>query len=169
MTASPAAPLTNVPLAAASVGLLSGNKLFVAGTPSGTAAKGKLSVLDITSLASPPATFDISNGFHNHMELGSNNQLFIGAMTCSSGCLTIFDTNKNIAVFDSSTGNVTGIAPINGRNVVYVVEDLLAGSSDCLGQLTCAGELRIYDTTTDAPTAAQIDIVGKAVDVKFIP
>ncbi len=164
MTASPPAPVANVPLPAASVGLLSGNKLFVAGTPSGTPGSlaGRLSVLDTTALVPPASSVPISDGFHNHMELASNNKLFVGAITCSAGCLTIFDTSKNSAVVDSNTGDVTGIAPISGRNVVYVVEDLVAGA------FQGRGELRIYDTTTDALTPTQIDVVGKAVDVKYV-
>jgi len=164
MTASPPAPVTNVPVPAASVGLLSGNKLFVAGTPSGTPGSlaGRLSALDTTALAPPASSVPISDGFHNHMELASNNKLFVGAIICSAGCLTIFDTSKNSAVVDSNTGDVTGIAPISGRNVVYVVEDLVAGT------FQGKGELRIYDTTTDALTPTQIDVVGKAVDVKYV-
>jgi hypothetical protein len=49
--------------------------------------------------------------------------------------------------------DVTGIAPISNRNIVYVVQ---------------GGELNIYDTTTDALTPTQIDVVGKAVDVKYV-
>ncbi len=164
MTVSPPAPVANVPLPAASVGLLSGNKLSVAGTPSGAPGSlaGRLSVLDTTALAPPASSVPISDGFHNHMELASNNKLFVGAITCSAGCLTIFDTSQNSAVVDSNTGDVTGIAPIGGRNVVYVVEDLVAGA------FQGKGELRIYDTTTNALTPTQIDVVGKAVDVKYV-
>jgi DNA-binding beta-propeller fold protein YncE len=172
MTASPPVVVSTVPcpprgfceVPAASVGLLSGNKLFVAGTPSGTpgALAGTLSVLDTTALAPPTSSIPVSDGFHNHMELGSNNQLFIGAVTCSAGCLSMFDTSKNTATVDANTGNVSGIAPINGRNVVYVVEDLVAGSFQGLG------ELRIYDTTSDKLAPIQIDVVGKAVDVKYV-
>lgn len=171
--ASPAVPIQYIPFpatAGATIGLLSGNNLFVAGTPSGKtgAFAGTLSVLNTTALASPTSSVAISDGYHSLMQLGSNNKLFIGAgPTCTAGCLTIFPstTDSNTAVVDSNTGNVTGIAPIGTRNVVYVVEDLVAGSFQGIG------ELRIYDTTTDAltPTLDQIDIVGKAVDVKYIP
>ena len=162
LTASPPVPTKNIPLPAATVGLLNGNSLFVAGTPSGMpgALAGTLSVLDTTALATPASSVAISDGYHNHMELGSNNKLFVGAgPTCTAGCLTIFDTSKNTAVVDKTTGNVTGIAPINGRNVVYVVEIILSLDTS---------ELRIYDTTTDALTSTQIDVVGKAVDVKYV-
>ncbi|HYN15673.1 MAG TPA: hypothetical protein VES66_07795 [Terriglobales bacterium] len=163
------APTNYIPFpatAAATVGLLSGSTLFVAGTPSGTPGTlaGQLSVLDTTKLATPASSVPISDGYHNHMELASNNKLFIGAIICSAGCLTIFDTSANKATVDSNTGDVTGIAPITGRNVVYVVENLVAGSF--LG----LGELRIYDTTASVPTVTptQIDVVGRAVDVKYV-
>jgi DNA-binding beta-propeller fold protein YncE len=166
MTKTPPAPTTNIPVAGgASTGLLNGNTLYVAGTPSGTPGllAGRLSVLDTTALAPPASSVPISDGFHNHMELGSNNRLFIGAIApCSndantpkSGCLSIYDTAAKplTAVVENALGYVTGIAPISGRNIVYVVE---------------GGELKIYDTTTDALTPTQIDVVGKAVDVKYV-
>jgi hypothetical protein len=57
-------------------------------------------------------------------------------------------------VIDTPNGDVTGIAPIPKRNVVYVIE---------------GGELRIFDTTTSAPSTTKfLDIVGKAIDVKEI-
>ncbi len=174
MTANPPVAVANVPVTGgATTGLLNGSTLFVAGTPSGTTGSlaGRLSVLDTTALAPPANSVPISDGFHNHMELASNNKLFIGATpTCSAGCLTIFDTSNSQAAVDGTTGNVTGIAPIPGRNVVYVVEDVAAGSFLCQGQLPCLGRLRIYDTTASVPTLTptQIDVVGKAVDVKYV-
>jgi DNA-binding beta-propeller fold protein YncE len=159
-----------IPLLGATTGLLSGNTLYVAGSPPGLLA-GRLSVLDTTALVPPASSVPISDGFHNRMELASNNKLFIGAApTCTAGCLTIFDTSNDQAAVDPTTGNVTGIAPINGRNVVYVVEDVAAGSSHCQGQLPCLGKLRIYDTTASVPTLTptQIDVAGKAVDVKYV-
>jgi hypothetical protein len=34
--------------------------------------------------------------------------------------------------------------------------------------VTEGGELRIYDTTTDALQATQINIIGQAIDVKLV-
>ena len=101
------------------------------------------------------------------MEMGANNQLFIGARTCTNinvaasgstpgevrGCLSIFDTVKSTAVVPPKIGDVTGIQPISRRNVVYVVQN---------------GNLSIYDTTTDQLQATQVDIIGQAVDVKQV-
>ena len=154
-SASPPVAVNNIPVPAASIGLLSGGNLFVAGTPSGTvgALAGQLSVLNTTALATPTSSIPISDGYHNLMQMASNNTLFIGATSCSAGCLTIFPSigNPNAAVVDSNTGNVTGIAPINHRTVVYVIEDLLAGVSPC-STVPCRGVLRI---TTPPPTRSR--------------
>jgi len=189
LTQTPPALTMTIPVDGATTGLMSGNTLYVAGSPPGagctcppgnvcetpaTAATtcGRLEV--INTAANPPTVTTsgvvISDGYHNHMELTSNNKLFIGAITCSAGCLTIYDTAANQPSVDSITGDVAGIAPITGRNVVYVVETVAAGSLDCVGQLPCVGKLRIYDDTASVPTLTptQIDVVGKAVDVKYV-
>ena len=101
------------------------------------------------------------------MEMGANNQLFIGAHACTNinvpasgnnsgeirGCLSIFNISKSSAVIPPVLGDVTGIQPISRRNVVYVVQN---------------GELNIYDTTTDKLQTTQIDIIGQGVDVKQV-
>jgi hypothetical protein len=105
----------------------------------------------------------INDGYHNHIALGANGQLFIGARTCSqSGCLSIYNT-QNSAVgtvpsggvgFPPATGDVTGIQPIATRTVVYVTQ---------------GGNLGIYDTRTDALQSLQItNLIGQFIDVKTI-
>src|SRR5690348_1231526 len=139
-----------VALQAATVGFLNGTTLYVAGTPSG-GAQGTLQTVDTGSL-SAGAPIAISNGFHNRMAF-TNKLLFVGAKTCSnvtSGCLSIVDTSSNTATLDTPNGDVTGMAPITNRNVIYVVE---------------GGEVRIFDTTTGKLSPTQIDISGKAIDV----
>jgi DNA-binding beta-propeller fold protein YncE len=172
MSASPPAIVKNIIVPAATVGLLSGSTLYVAGSPpgatcgSGTTAPtcGRLSIIDTGSQSVTSSGVVITDGFHNHMELGSNNLLFIGARTCTvvtaenRGCLSLYDASANTASIphDVVSGDVTGIAPIANRNTVYVVE---------------AGELRVWDTTgggTLAPAGRQIDIIGLAWDVKDI-
>lgn len=140
-----------VGLSGATMAILNNGNLYVAGSGHGV---GTLQVVNTAGLtASPPVT--ISNGYHNRMELGSNSKLFIGSRGCSGrGCLTIFDIGANSAVVDTPNGDVTGIAPIGGRNIVYVVE---------------GGELRIFDTTTSAPSTTHfVDIIGQAIDVKEV-
>ncbi len=183
LTTTPPTTGASIPLpgGGATTGLLNGTTLYVAGSPPGTGCGtaslhatscGTLQTIDTGTLtASAPVV--ITDGFHNHMELASNGQLFIGARTCTNintanevrGCLTIFDTTKSTVAVPCLTVptvqfclnqvnfDVTGIAPISSRNVVYVVQ---------------GGELKIYDTTTDGLTPTQIDVVGKAVDVKYV-
>jgi len=168
------APGTPIPLVSAGViggatiGLLSGNTLFVAGTPPGTACAtgtvaqncGVLSVVDVGS-STVTATALIPDGYHNRIQMGANGQLFIGSRTCTNvtspsetrGCLAIFDTVHSKVVVPPQTGDVTGIAPIPNRSVVYV----------CQG-----GALQIYDTTVDQTQATQFKIVGQAIDVKVV-
>ena len=167
-----------IPVDAATFGFLSGNTLYVAGTKPGantcagssapTAATtcGEVSVVDLASLT-VSATATITDGYHNHMDMGSNGQLFIGARTCTNinvlatgsspaevrGCLSIFDTAKTKVVIPPRLGDVTGIQPIGRRNVVYVVQN---------------SNLAIFDTTTDQMQTTQVDIVGQAVDVKQV-
>jgi len=158
----------------ATIGLLNGTTLYVAGSPpglacdSGTQAQscGSVSVVDVGSMT-VLNTSKIADGFHNRMELGANGRLFIGARACTNvnipasgssdgevrGCLSIFDTkNSNVHVAPVN-GDVTGLQPIPKRNVVYVVQ---------------AGELEIYDTTTDELQSKQVDILGQAIDVKVV-
>jgi hypothetical protein len=167
-----------VPVDAATFGLLSGNTLYVAGTKPGAntcagsatstlaTTCGEVSVVDLVS-GTVSATGTITDGYHNHTEMGANNQLFIGARTCTNinvagsgsapgevrGCLSIFDTGKATVVIPPKIGDVTGIQPINRRSVVYVVLN---------------GNLSIFDTTTDKLQTTQVDIIGQAVDVKQI-
>jgi hypothetical protein len=167
-----------IPLDAATIGLLSNSTLYVAGTkpgvntcaastpPTSATACGEVSVVDLASMV-VTATATISDGYHNHMEMGANGQLFIGARTCTNinvpasgsnpgevrGCLSILDTAKSSAIVPPAIGDVTGIQPINRRSVVYVAQN---------------GQLSIYDTTTDKLQTTQVDIIGQAVDVKEV-
>lgn len=157
----PAAPGTP---AGATVGLLSGSNLFLAGTP--TPGVGSLVVYNTgTNSFSPVLT--IQDGLHNRISLTSNNRLYVGSQNCLAvpsgssfqGCLAILDTAKGFAqssltfpVFSGfrNTFSVTGMQPISGRNVIYVIE---------------GGELDIFDITTNALAPTQLDISGRAIDV----
>ncbi len=161
--------LPSVSVPAATVGMLNGTSLYVAGSPGGAttgstgASAGALSVIDLTGKTSKIVQ-PIGDGYHTRMVLGANNKLFIGAVGCTdiatssspTGCLSIYDTGANSApVIDAANGDVTGMVPIANTNVVYVVE---------------GGKLLIYDTTTSAvsKTIGAINIVGTLVDVKAI-
>lgn len=155
----------NIPVSAATKGLISGNTLYVAGTPpsnpcgTGTAATtcGTLTTIDLGSLT-VTGTATITDGYHDRMQI-ANGQIFVGARSCTNidisggevrGCLSIFNPGNGKVVIPPDNGDVTGIQPITNRTVVYVCE---------------GGNLRIYDTTTDALQPTQIDIIGQAIDV----
>jgi hypothetical protein len=167
-------PGPTIPVDAGTIGLLTGNTLYVAGTKPGTTcagsttataagACGEVSTVDVGTMT-VSATATITDGYHNQMQMGANNQLFIGAHTCTNinvpasgsspgevrGCLSILDTSKSRVVVPPVTGDATGIQPISRRAVVYVVQN---------------GQLNIYDTTTDTLQKTQVDIIGQAVDV----
>jgi hypothetical protein len=157
MTTVTPTPGTPIPVAAATIGLLSGNTLYVAGTPSGTACGtcGSLQAVDV-SARTVTQPVSITDGYHNRMEMGANGQLFVGASTCSNGCLSIFNTTatgNSSVVIPPESGDVTGLQPIRNRTVVYVCQN---------------GALFIYDTATDKLQTTQITIHGKAVDVKLV-
>ena len=156
-------PGASIPVSAATMGLLDGSNLYVAGTGAGG---GKLDVIDTGAFKVSKSGVSISDGYHTLMALASNNQLYIGAKACSgtSSCLSIYKTSSQsasvvpvvcstVSTANNCAGDVTGLQPITGRNIVYVVE---------------GGELLIFDTTTGKPQTTQIDIVGKAFDVKAI-
>lgn len=140
--------------------LLANGNLYVAG--SDPVAGGTLLILDPGTLAPKNNPVAIADGIHDTM-LFTNGQVFIGARGCTlaaHGCLSIYNNGKvtfsapNPNPNTSSNGDdVTGMEPIPNRSVVYVCE---------------GGELRIYDTGTDALQAKQIDLVGDAVDVREV-
>ncbi len=167
-----------IPVSAATVGLLDGSTLYVAGTPvpaptgPGPACPlsrcGALTVINTTALTAG-AAIPITDGQHQKMAF-ANSRLYIGASGCSvepgtaansvRGCLSIFNTTSSTVKFPAESSfrqnfDVTGLQPITGRNVIYVVQ---------------AGELDIFDLNTDAlaTNITQLDIVGKAMDAVLI-
>jgi hypothetical protein len=193
--------LGTVNLPAGSAGFLNGTTLYVAGTPYNTSGEsftctgaegetlncGTLSIVDLTTLAPPPAPAAITDGYHNQMALGPNNQLFIGAQNCTEiippvppptgaevrGCLSIYNALPAAdgsvpaggVVIPPENGNVTGIAPIANRDVVYVVQ----------GYPTPGGSLYIYCTVVDVssdnfcPTADALQTPPYPVNPTYAP
>jgi hypothetical protein len=144
-----------VPVGGASVGLLNSGKLYVAGYPGG--ANGTLDVVDTSSMTR--LTNDsilINDGQQWKMAL-NNNQLYIGAQTCSNvstGCLSIVDvTTGKAAPPGQPLGPVTGLLSVPNRNVMYVIQ---------------GGALNIYDTTTNQQQATQIGFRGALYDVVLV-
>jgi DNA-binding beta-propeller fold protein YncE len=165
----------NIPVAGATVGLMNGSNLYVAGTPNpaptgpGAACPisrcGVLTVINATALTAG-AAIPITDGDHEKMAF-ANNRVYVGANGCTvepgtaantvRGCLSIFNTGTSAAVFPAESSfrqnfDVTGLQPISGRSIIYVVQ---------------GAELDIFDTNTDtlASGVNQIDVVGKAFDV----
>ncbi|HEY1463623.1 MAG TPA: hypothetical protein VGF44_09420 [Terriglobales bacterium] len=166
--------VTTIPVRGATMGLLSGTStLYVAGTPPGTFCGsstqaqfcGTLDIVDLATQTVTQAPNLITDGFHYLMQMGANDQLFIGSKNCTNlnannnpnaevrGCLSIYNTATSAITVPPSTGDVTAIQPITGRNVVYVCEN---------------GLLQMYDTGTDALQTTQVKIVGQAFDVKLV-
>lgn len=164
----------------ATVGLMNGTNLYVAGTPqapnalNGPSAAcplshcGVLTVIN-TSALTAGTSVPITDGDHEKMAF-ANNRLYVGALGCSvdpgstantvRGCLSIFNTGSSAVTFPQESSfrqnfDVTGLQPISGRSVIYIVQ---------------GAELDIFDTNTDALAAGvtQLDIVGKAFDVVLI-
>ncbi len=178
-TTTPGTPMP-LPNAGATIGILSGSTLFIAGTappvqfgqntcsgsaPSTTAAScGELTAIDAGSVSVTGSAI-ITDGYHDRMEMGANGQLFIGGRNCTNikivggevrGCLTIANTSSgsiSSVTAARDNGNVTGIEPIPNRHVVYVCE---------------GGQLKIYDTTTDKLQTTQVSVTGQAIDVKVV-
>lgn len=166
----------NVPVQGATVGLLNGTTLYVAGTggtlpaPTGPSAAcplsrcGALTAVNTTAFTAGPA-IPITDGLHETMALTSTGKLYVGAGACSvetdaatgnvRGCLSIFNTNTSTTTFPEESSfrqnfSVTSLQPIAGRNVIYVVQ---------------GGALDIFDTNTDALETGitPVDIIGNAV------
>ncbi len=152
-----------VPVGGASVGLLNGTTLYVAGT-SYTAGPTFDSVNVSTMMRNTANSVAISDGLHTTMALSTNSKLYIGAITCSNtttGCLSVVDVSNNTAdaplphcAADLSgtcvSGPVTGMLSIANRNVVYVI---------------VGGYQIIYDTTTDMPQSTQVIFHGALYDI----
>jgi hypothetical protein len=174
-----AGPPTPIP-GGATVGFMQNQTLYVAGNPpvgSNTCAGGpttaastcgRLTIVNLATLPQATAiqpTAVIPDGYHTHIDISGNGQLFVGSRNCTNivpatpgaerrGCLAILNTNNGNLIIPPDNGDVTGMTPITNRTVFYLIE---------------GGELRIYDTTTDKIYLLQsIDIFGNAVDVKLI-
>jgi hypothetical protein len=152
-----------VPVGGASVGLLNGTTLYVAGTS--FTAGSVFDSVNVTNMSLNTAnSVAINDGLHTTMALSMNNKLYIGAVTCTNtsvGCLSVVNVTNNTAstptppnctAFGGSTctGPVTGMLAIANRNVIYVID---------------GGYQVIYDTTTDAPQPTQVIFHGALAQI----
>ena len=154
-------PAISIPVSVsgATVGLLSGTTDFVAGSPATGLNAGTVQTVNIATDA-VGAPVSIADGRHNLMALTANS-LFIGATGCTlgavnaqnlrQGCLTVFDTAALKATpvlipAGRANGDVTGMAALSNRGVVYVVQ---GGVLDIVNVSSGA-----ISTTAKAPTFA---------------
>jgi hypothetical protein len=170
-----------VPVDGATTGWLNGSTLYVAGnSPTNNSCSGTLATtcgrLDAVDLGSMTATssVEITDGYHNRIDMSSNGQLFIGSYNCTTignvnnpqgevrGCLSIFDTTKSgntTAIIPPDNGDVTAFQSFTSRNAEYVAE---------------GGNLRVYDTTKNILlvnsfiSTGTVTITGKIIDVKAV-
>ena len=183
---------------AATVGLMNGSTLYLAGTPySGgnpsltcTGAQGEtlncgmLTIFNLNTMTPVNSTaIAITDGYHNRISMAANGQLFIGARTCTEiippqtppppgtevrGCLSIYNT-LNTPVGTNPAGGVL-IPPANGD-----VTGLQPISIRTVIYVVQGGSLYIYDATYDAlqPAETQIqtyapEMVGYFIDAKTV-
>lgn len=171
---------STIPVDAATVAVLKGSTLYVAGTsPTKNACTGQTTAastcgrLDIVDLGSMKVTGSavITDGYHDRIDLSANGKLFIGSRTCTNvgnvnnpsgevrGCLSIYNTAGGSVVIPPDNGDVHGLQGFTERNVEYVAE---------------GGYLRVYDTTKDIllvnnfVPAGTINVIGFVGDVKAI-
>ena len=181
LTTSPPTAGAAVPVDAATIGLISGSTLYVAGTPptnnpctgESTAATtcGRLDIVDLNSMT-VTNKYVITDGYHDRIDMGYGGQLFIGSHTCTNvgnvnnvtgevrGCLSILNTTNGHIVIPPDNGDVTGLQNFSSRQVEYVAE---------------GGNLRVYYTVTDALltnyyyiTTGTIVLPGYITDVKSV-
>ena len=139
-----------VPVGGASVGLLNGSTLYVAGSPVPPGTTSTFDAVNVSNMTRiTPNSVAIGDGYHSTMALSANNKLYIGANTSSNtvnGCLSVVNVADNTAdpPFPPN-GAVTSLLPITGRNVMYVIQ---------------GGYLDIYSTTTDSLQGTQLSFTG---------
>jgi hypothetical protein len=152
----PSQTITNtVPVGGASVGLVNGTTLYVAGSPVPPGTTSTYDAVNISNMTRLTAnSVPIGDGYHTTMALATNNKLYIGANTCNNtvtGCLSVVDVSTNTADPPlPPRGAITSLMSVAGRNVMYTVE---------------GGALHIYDTTTDQLQNTQILFTGAVYGV----
>jgi hypothetical protein len=143
---------STVEVGGATVGLLNGNNLYVAGYAGG--ANGTFDTVDVSSMTrTTPTSLPINDGQQWKMAL-NNNKLYIGAKTCSNtvtGCLSVINLATQTPVAPlPPLGPVTGLLSIPNRTVMYTIQ---------------GGVLYIYDTNTDQLQKTQLVFRGALNDL----
>ncbi|HVI10387.1 MAG TPA: hypothetical protein VND65_19010, partial [Candidatus Binatia bacterium] len=189
---TPPTPGTPIPVNGATVALLQGSSLYVAGNgataagplctsiPSApaTAAQhcGYLDIVNLTTMQdpyynNPAAEIAVTDGYHNRIDMSVNGQLFVGAKQCTNEG----DVNNPsgevrgcLAIYNTTTPSVV-FPPDNGD-----VTGLQNFSTRDVEYVVEGTRLRVYDTQTDSllltdfVTTGTIIFPGQVVDVKAV-
>lgn len=155
LTVSPTAQTVgaSVPVPGATVGLLDGSNLYVAGndTTQAVGSQGVFTNVNVTNMTAG-APVAIADGLHNKMvEYGG--KLWIGSWHCSTNkCLSIVPTSGGTATIGATNGDVTAITPAPAKNWVYIMQ---------------GGELYQYDPSSLSEFSPW-DVVGQGWDIKLL-
>jgi hypothetical protein len=142
-----------VPVPGATVGLLDGNTLYLAGndTTQPIGSQGVFTKFDVSSMTAGAPTA-IADGLHNKISSFSG-KIWIGSSRCSTNkCLSVVPTSGGSAAPISTTGDVTAITPAPSKGWVYIMQ---------------GGELYQYDANSLTETVPY-DIIGQGWDIKLL-
>ncbi len=175
----------------ATIGLLSGTQLFVAGngTPTGPLCKsiagaaptsatycGTLDIIDLNTMTdpyynNPSIEIAIPDGFHWRIDMTTNGQVFVGSQHCTNiGNVSnpVGEVRGCLAIYRTANNSVV-FPPDNGD-----VNGLQGFTTRDMEYVAEGGSLRVYDTLTDVLLIndflpeGNINIVGYVGDVKAI-
>jgi hypothetical protein len=191
MTTTPPTVGAVIPVNGATVALLSGSTLYVAGkgtltgplcaslpsaAPTAATYCGTLDIVNLATLQdpyydNPAAEIAITDGYHERMDLSVNGQLFIG----SSDCTNVGDVSNPqgevrgcLSIYNTTNASVV-IPPDNGD--VTGLQGFTSREAEYVAE---GGNLRVYDTVTDSLLLTDyietgtILITGYIIDVKAI-
>ncbi len=175
----------------ATIGLISGSQLFVAGngTPTGLPCKsipsaaptaatycGTLDIIDLNTMSdpyynNPSAEIAIPDGFHWRIDMTTNGQVFVGSQHCTNiGNVNnpVGEVRGCLAIYRTANNSVL-FPPDNGD-----VNGLQGFTTRDVEYVAEGGSLRVYDTLTDVLLIndflpqGNINIVGYVGDIKAI-
>ncbi len=175
----------------ATVALLSGSQLYVAGngTPTGPLCKsipsaaptratycGTLDIIDLNTMTdpyynNPSAEIAIPDGFHWRIDMTTNGQVFVGSQHCTNiGNVNnpVGEVRGCLAIY-RTTNNSVLFPPDNGD--VNGLQGFITRDVEYVAE---GGNLRVYDTLTDVLLIndflpeGNINIVGYVGDIKAI-
>ncbi|MBZ5654518.1 MAG: hypothetical protein LAO56_04470 [Acidobacteriia bacterium] len=169
-------PGAAISVPAASVAIVNGTTMYLAGTPfasvGGTLAPtllcsvgqtttqaqycGRLSIFDLASMSvvDPTTTIVITDGYHNRMALGANGQVFVGGRTCTEiAAVNPGDEVRGCLSVYNTLSTAVGSVPPGGVLIPSAngdVTGLQPIAKRTAVYVVQGGSLRIYDARIDA-------------------